>query len=156
MTYAITGLPIEPFQPLFGLPEEELAKRHIVRMMADAPLGYPCRILLEDAQPGDTLLLMNHEYHSADTPFRGRHAIFVNETATAPKRFVDEMPRVLTIRKAISLRAFDAAGMMIDAEVVSGTEVEALALRLLDNPATAYIHAHFAGRGCFAARIDRH
>lgn len=155
MTYAIAGLPVEQFQPLFGLPEGELAKRHIVRMTADTPVGYPCRIRLEDAAPGDTLLLLNHEYQSAETPYRGRHAIFVNETATAPGRFVDEMPRVLTVRKAISLRAFDAAGMMIDADVVPGAEVEALVLKLLENPEAAYLHAHFAGRGCFAARIDR-
>ena len=156
MTYAIAGLPVEQFRPLFGLPEEELAKRHIVRMTAETPVGYPCRILLEDAAPGDTLLLLNHEYQSAETPYRGRHAIFVNEAATAPRHFVDEMPPVLTVRKAISLRAFDAAGMMIDADVVPGAEVEALALKLLENPEAAYLHAHFAGRGCFAARIDRY
>src|ERR1700722_13477137 len=125
MTYSITGLAVEPFQPFFGLPEAELARHHIVRMKADAPVGYPCRVLLEDAKPGDTLLLLNHEYQSADTPYRGRHAIFVNEAAAAPGRFVDAIPPVLSIRKAISLRAFDAAGMMIEDEMVTGAEVEA-------------------------------
>jgi Protein of unknown function (DUF1203) len=155
MNYVITGLPVEQFQPLFGLSEEELARQHIVRMTAETPDSYPCRVLLADAQPGDTLLLLNYEYQPAETPYRARHAIFVNETATAPQRFENEMPRILTHRKAISLRAFDAADMMIDADVVPGAEVEKLALRLLENPEAAYIHAHFAGRGCFAARIDR-
>jgi hypothetical protein len=68
---------------------------------------------------------------------------------------VDEAPAVLSVRKAISIRAFDAADMMIDADVVPGDEVEALILRLLENPRAAYLHAHNAGRGCFAARIDR-
>ena len=155
MTYSITGLPVEPFQPFFGLPDEELARHHIVRMVADAPVGYPCRVLLEDARPGDSLLLLNHEYQPADTPYRGRHAIFVNEAATVPRTFVDEIPPVLSVRKSISLRAFDAQDMMIDAEVVAGGEVEAAVLRLLENPETVYLHAHNAGRGCFAARIDR-
>jgi hypothetical protein len=155
MTYAITGLPVEPFQPYFGLPDEDLAKLHIVRMTADQPVGFPCRVLLEDAQPGDTLLLLNHEYQPAETPYQGRHAIFVNERATAPRTFVDETPPVLTVRKAISIRAFDEVGMMIDADVVPGAETEALILRLFANPAAAYLHAHNAGRGCFAARIDR-
>src|ERR1700733_9805318 len=84
MTYSITGLAVEPFQPFFGLPEAELARHHIVRMKADAPVGYPCRVLLEDAKPGDSVLLLNHEYQSADTPYRGRHAIFVNDAANAP------------------------------------------------------------------------
>lgn len=155
MTYAIAGLPVEPFQPFFGLPEAELVKLNIVRMTADAPVGFPCRVLLEDAQPGDTLLLLNHEYQPAQTPYQGRHAIFVNERATAPKTYVDEVPAVLSVRKAISLRAFDEAGMILDAGVVPGGEVEALILRLLDNPRAAYLHAHNAARGCFAARIDR-
>jgi hypothetical protein len=124
-------------------------------MTADSPVGYPCRVLLEDAKPGDTLLLLNHEYQPARSPYQGRHAIFVNEAATAPASFVDEIPTVLSVRKAISIRAFDDTGMMIDADVVPGAEVEELILRLLDNPEAAYLHAHNAGRGCFAARIDR-
>ena len=155
MTYAIQGLPVEDFQPLFGLSDAQLAERHIVRMTADAPVGFPCRVLLADAKPGDTLLLLNHEYQPAETPYQGRHAIFVNEAANAPARFVDEVPPVLSIRKAISLRGFDEAGMIVDADVVPGAEVEALILKLFENPAIAYIHAHNAGRGCFAARIDR-
>jgi hypothetical protein len=155
MTYSITGLAVEPFQPFFGLPEAELARHHIVRMKADAPVGYPCRVLLEDAKPGDSVLLLNHEYQSADTPYRGRHAIFVNEAAKAPRTFVDEIPAVLSVRKAISLRAFDGRDMMIDAEVIAGAEVETAVRKLLSNPKVAYLHAHNAGRGCFAARIDR-
>ena len=155
MTYAITGLPVEDFQPLFGLSEAELAKRNIVRMTADSEVGYPCRVLLADAQPGDTLLLLNHEYQPAHTPYQGRHAIFVNERATTPATFVDEVPPVLTVRKAISLRGFDANDMIVDADVVPGEEVESLILKLFEDPAISYIHAHNAGRGCFAARIDR-
>lgn len=155
MTYSITGLPVEPFLPLFGLSGEDLARRHIVRMTSDAPTGFPCRVLLEDAPPGDTLLLLNHEYQPANSPYRGRHAIFVNELATAPRTFLEEIPPVLSVRKAISLRAFDAEDMMIDADIVPGAEVEASVLRLLQNPKTRYLHAHNAARGCFAARIDR-
>jgi len=56
VAYTIAGLPVEPFKPFFGLPDEELAKSHIVRVTADAPVGYPCRVLLADAKPGDTHL----------------------------------------------------------------------------------------------------
>lgn len=155
MSYVIAGLPVEPFAPFFGLPDAELAQLNMVRITADAPVGYPCRVLLEDARPGDTLLLLNHEYQPAQSPYQGRHAIFVNERATAPRTFIDEIPPVLSVRKAISLRAFDHAGMIVDADVVPGAEVEALILRLFENPQAAYLHAHNAGRGCFAARIDR-
>lgn len=155
MPFTISGLPVEPFQPLFGLSDAALAERGVIRMIADAPVGFPCRILLADAAPGDSLLLLNHEHQPAPSPYRSQHAIFVNEAAAAPARFVDEVPPVLTVRKAISLRAFDETGMMIDADVVPGPEVGGLILRLFENKQAAYLHAHNAGRGCFAARIDR-
>jgi hypothetical protein len=65
------------------------------------------------------------------------------------------MPDLLATRRLIALRAFDDAGMMIDAEIIPGAEVEASALRMLANPTVAYIHAHNPARGCYAARIDR-
>ena len=36
-----------------------------------------------------------------------------------------------------------------------GAQAEALIARFFENPNVAYIHAHYARRGCFAARIDR-
>ena len=155
MTYSITGLPIEPFLPFIGLSDRELTARHIVRVTADAPSKYPCRVLLEDAKQGDTLLLLNHEYQPAQSPYKGRHAIFVNELATAPRTFTDEIPPVLFARKTISLRVFDLDDMMIDADLMSGADVDAAVRRLLTNPNASYLHAHNADRGCFAARIDR-
>ena len=58
-------------------------------------------------------------------------------------------------RKLMSLRAFDHAGMMIDAEVVAGPDVHAAIVRLLRDDNAEYLHAHNVARGCFAARIDR-
>ena len=45
--------------------------------------------------------------------------------------------------------------MMVDADLANGRDVEAAIGRLLASPATAYIHAHYARPGCYAARIDR-
>jgi hypothetical protein len=155
MSYVVTGLPLEPFRPLFGLSDEALAEHGVVRYAVDANPGFPCRVTLEDAQPGETVLLVNYEHQSADTPYRSRHAIFVSETATETRRAVDEIPSALLVRKCISLRAFDAAGMMVDAELGAGSELEPMIEKMLAQPSVAYIHAHNAGRGCYAARIDR-
>jgi len=154
MSFVVTGLPVEPFRPLFGLDAAALAARGAVRMTADSKPGFPCRITLEDAEPGETVLLLNHEHLAVDTPYRSRHAIFVRESATAPARVDGVVPPVMATR-LLSLRAFDAADMMIDAEVVEGADAAPLIERFLDNPATAYLHAHAARRGCFVARIDR-
>jgi hypothetical protein len=53
------------------------------------------------------------------------------------------------------VRAFDAKGFMLDADVVHGREVEATIGRMLDEPRAAYLHLHNAKPGCYAARVDR-
>lgn len=155
MSFVITGLPIETFRPLFGLDDAALAAHGAIRMAVDAPVGFPCRITLEDAQPGETVLLLNHEHQSADTPYRSAHAIFVSEAATETRRAVDEVPGALRVRPHLAVRAFDAAGMMTEAALSSGAELEGVIERLLADPKAAYLHVHNAGRGCYAARVDR-
>lgn len=155
MSFIVTGLPLEPFRPLFGLSDAALAEQGVVRHVVDAPISFPCRVTLEDAQPGETVLLLNYEHQPAETPYRASHAIYVSETAKEIPRAVNEVPSALRVRAALSVRAFDEAGMMLDAEVVAGAELEPAIERLLAIPGAAYLHAHNAGRGCYAARIDR-
>ena len=52
MDYIVRGLPLAPFQPLFGLEDAALHARGIVRMTADRTPGFPCRVTLADAEPG--------------------------------------------------------------------------------------------------------
>lgn len=155
MSFIVTGLPFEHFSPLFGLSDADLAARGVLRYVADAPVGFPCRVTLEDARPGQSLLLLNYEHQPADTPYRAQHAIFVDESATETRRLVDEIPGCLAARPAIALRAYDAGGMMLEAAIAPGTDLRPLILRMLDRPETAYLHAHNAGRGCYAAAIAR-
>lgn len=153
MSYAVTSLPAEPFAPLFQLDDEALAARGARRVIADAPLGFPCRVSLDDARPGETLILVNYEHQPAPTPFRASHAIFVRE-GVQPVSTVDEMPPALR-RRLLSVRAFDASGMMRAADVTEGAAAGALIERLFEDPEIAYLHAHYAKWGCYAARIDR-
>jgi hypothetical protein len=67
---------------------------------------------------------------------------------------VDIVPPALA-RRTLSLRGFDGAHMMIEADLAEGANAAELIERFLANPSVAYIHAHYARRGCFAARIDR-
>lgn len=154
MTFRVTGLSPEPFRPLFGLPDEALARRGVRRVVADAPFGFPDRIEISDAVPGESLLLLNYLHQPADTPYRSGHAIFVRERAVAPTDLVGDLPPAMRARP-LSLRAFDAGDMMVDADLVDGAEAEALIGRLLADPKVAYLHAHYARRGCYAGRIER-
>ena len=154
MTFRITGLSPEPFRRLFGLPEDELAQQGVKRYVADKTPGFPCRVEMRDAEPGETVLLLNHVCQPADTPYRASHAIFVREGAADAYDRVDEVPAVMRAR-LLSLRAYDTDGMMLDADVVEGAAVEPLIARLLANSDVSYIHAHYAKRGCYSGRIDR-
>lgn len=154
MTFRVTGLPPGPFRPLFGLTDAELARRGVRRVVADADFGFPDRIEISDASPGESLLLLNYLHQPADTPYRSGHAIFVREREVAPTDLVGELPPAMLARP-LSLRAFDGAGMMIDADLVDGAAAEALIGRLLAEPGVAYIQAHYARRGCYAGRIER-
>jgi hypothetical protein len=154
MSFRISGLDPAPFRELYGLPEDELARRGARRMMADQTPGFPDRVELRDAEPGESVLLLNFTHLAVDSPYRSSHAIFVREGAERSASTVNDVPESLRAR-LISLRAFDAAGMMTDADVVDGKALVPLIERFLADPAVSYLHAHYARRGCYAARIER-
>jgi hypothetical protein len=154
MAFRITGLQAAPFQALFGLSDEALAQLGACRVVADAKPGYPDRIELTDAEPGQTLLLINHTHLPNDGPYRSSHAIFVREGASQTFDSVDIVPQSLRVR-TLSVRSFDEAGMMMDADLVQGTELEQLIDRLFADPKAEYLHVHNAKRGCYACRVDR-
>jgi hypothetical protein len=154
LKFRISGLSAEPFRHLFGLPQQELARHGAVRYLVDAKPGYPDRIELRDVEPGQSVILVNYTHQPADSPYRSSHAIFVREGAEEPFDRVDEVPGSMRIR-LLSLRAFDAKGMMLDADVIEGREIETVVARMFADPDVAYIHVHNAKRGCYAARIDR-
>ncbi len=154
MSFRIIGLDPAPFRHLYGLSDGELAAQGVQRHLAEAESGFPDRIELRHAQPGQTVLLLNYTHQPADTPYRASHAIFVREGAERAYDATDEVPEPLRVR-LISLRAFDGGHQMVDADVVAGQELESVVGRFFANPGIRYLHAHYAKRGCYAARIER-
>jgi len=154
MGFRISGLSPEPFRHLYGLSDEELAKHGAKRYRVDKERSFPDRIEMRDAVPGETVLLLNHVCQPADTPYRASHAIFVREGAERAYERVDEIPEVMGGR-LLSLRAYDAGDMMVDADVVEGSRAVEVIERFFANKDVAYIHAHNAKRGCYSGRIDR-
>ena len=154
MHFRMLGLDPRPFLPLFGLDEAALRERHVLRVSVDAPDAYPDRIELRDGAPGESMLLLNHVSLDVPTPYRATHAIYVREGACDRFEQQDVVPEALR-RRLLSVRAFDGGGMMVDADVTEGRELELLIERLFSNPAAAFLHVHHARRGCYAARIER-
>jgi hypothetical protein len=153
MDFQITGLAAHDFSPLFALNDAELYARSAIRMVANSRPGFPCRVSLEDAAIGETVLLINYEHLAVAGPYRSRHAIFVRENAREPQLAVNEVPEVLS-RRLLSVRAFDSDGLMKDADVVQGTELAVVASRMLEREGIQFLHVHNAKPGCFAARVD--
>jgi hypothetical protein len=152
--FVLRGLDPAPFTTLFALDDEALAALDARRVVATSKPGFPCRVSLEDAEPGETLILANFEHLPVASPFRSRHAVYVRKGAGDPAEYRDTLPDQFRTRM-LSLRAFDDAGMMIDADLADGRDAVAVIERMLAVPNVAYLHAHFAKPGCFAARIDR-
>lgn len=157
MNVQINALPVAPFVPLFGLDDAELARRGIVRRIAEkSPTSRcPCRVSLRDADAGSTVLLLNYEHLPVATPYRSSYAIFVREHATPAQLAPNEIPEVMQHRP-LALRAFDRQGLLLDADLAQGeAEVSATLRRLLARADAAYVHVHNARHGCYVARADR-
>lgn len=149
MAYRISGL-----DPAAFADTDALLKAGAIRVRADSKPGYPCRVTLEDAEPGENLLLLNHVSHDVATPFRSAYAIYVREGAAAAAEFIDQAPAFFGHR-TLGLRGFDADGMLRRASVAGPGEADGAIRGLLDYDEIAYIHIHNAGAGCFMARAER-
>jgi uncharacterized protein DUF1203 len=154
MAYRIEGLAPEAFESLYGLMDGELAARNARRVAAASARGYPCRVTLEDAAAGESLILLHHVSHDVETPYRSGYAIYVREGATEAASYVDATPPVFEGRP-LGLRGFDAEGMLRHALLALPGEADAKIRELFERPEIATIHAHNAAHGCFAARIER-
>jgi hypothetical protein len=155
LAYRITGISTAPFAALFGADDSALLKAGARRVIADESPGFPCRDGLDEAALGESLLLVHHAHVAVSTsPYRASGPVFIREALRQAAVLEDAWPDYLASR-ILSLRAYDEAGLIVDADVVDGMDGEGLARRLLARPDTAFVHAHFARRGCFAAEIRR-
>ena len=153
VSFRFKGLSVAPFAPLLSLSDAALQAAGMRRMIADEKPGFPCRVSLADAEPGERVLLVNYEHQPARSPYRATGPIFVREAARAAFDG-GEVPPALRPR-LLSLRAYDAADFMVDAEMCEGTAVETLLERLFARADTDYVHVHYARRGCYAALVRR-
>ncbi|HEY7807334.1 MAG TPA: DUF1203 domain-containing protein [Croceibacterium sp.] len=154
MTYIIEGVPRERFAELFGLDNAALAARGARRVVASGE-GFPCRVSLVDAEPGESLILLNYVSHDVAGPYRATHAILVREQTEQAPTYIDRIPPVFT-QRTLSLRGFDASGDLVASRVSKPDEHEQAIADLLADPQVDHIDAHNAGHGCFSARIERY
>ncbi|MGO4387101.1 DUF1203 domain-containing protein [Microvirga sp. 2YAF29] len=154
MPFQIRGLEAGHFSHLFSLDERELAAIGAHRVIADKEDAYPCRVSLTRVAVGEELLLLNHVHQATPTsPYRASGPIFASRASKAGV-YRDELAPILKDR-LLSLRAYDADALIVDAAVGENGQVLDVIQRFFSNPKIVHIDAHFAGRGCFGARIER-
>ncbi len=155
MTYRISGLHPEAFAKLLTLDDAALAAHGAMRVTATAKPGFPCRITLEDAEVGEELILLHHISHDVATPYRSAYAIYVRVDARDTATYHNALPPVFEGRP-IALRGFDGAGMLKGALLALPGQVDEQIRALFESDEIAYIHAHNAAHGCYAALVERY
>jgi hypothetical protein len=153
MTFQIQALPTENFAPLFALDDAALTAQNAIRVTAHSDSGYPCRVSLTDVPAGTELILLNHAHLDIASPYASRHAIYVSKVAAQATPAPDTVPDMLASR-TLSVRAFDQAGLMADADVVAGDALSGMLADYFAKPQIAWVDIHSAARGCFLARAQ--
>lgn len=119
--------------------------------------GYPCRQCCRDAEVGTSVVLVSHDPFTVTSPYRSASPIFLHTHDCGAPDEVDEsaeLPDQLT-RRNLSVRAFDASAMMLDAAHITGTDLRANLERMFADPAVTELHVHNSPRGCWAATFER-
>ncbi len=154
MEFMVSALPEDNFARLFALDDAQLQARGAKWYVANRQPGFPCRVSLQDAVPGERVLLVPFTHQPANSPYRASGPVFVRERARQASLAVNEVPELLRLR-LLSVRGYDADGLMVEADIIEGRQLEALIERLFNDPRVTYLHVHFAKPGCYACRIDR-
>lgn len=107
----------------------------------------PCRVCLQDIQPGEEALLLTHSPRDQPHPYRFIGPVFIHVEACRPYAERTGVPPLLQSRQ-LSLRAFDAQGELLDGRVVHGAEAQAALTEMFADGRVDAVHAHNAGVGC--------
>ena len=154
MSFQISPLNAEQFDHLYSMSPEQLTAQNIIERTASNNTGFPCRVSLENAEVGEKLLLVNFEHLPVDSPYRSRHAVYVRRNAKTAHLESNQIPDGM-LMNLFSVRGFDNDGIMLEADVCEGTQLETAINTAFANPAVEYLHLHYAKAGCYAARVDR-
>jgi hypothetical protein len=154
MDYRITGLPAALFVDLQQASDDELQQRGVERHIVESANSAPCRISLEDAEPGEEVLLFTFAHQPAASPYASSGPIFIRRSADRTFDALNTIPEQQR-RRLLSVRAYDDTDHIVDAEVTPGAELESLIDRFFEKRQVRYLHVHYARYGCYACRVDR-
>jgi len=152
--FAVRSLRYSDFSKYFALSNTDLKKHGAYTFIADESPCYPCRVSLEDARIGENVLAISFAHHLASSPYRSSGPIFIRENAKPTPVKSNTLPMMLRHR-LLSVRGYDSASVMIEAETTNGEALETVIQSQFSNEAVNYIHIHNAGPGCFNCSVER-
>lgn len=155
MTYRYQSLNPAHFAPLATLSDAELAARNIVVTQVAPGERAPCRLTLENTPAGETVLLLNHTHQPTSSPYGARGPIFIRKAALGRPPVVSADLPAMLVGRQLSVRAYDAAGMIVDGAVVEAADLKPHLDALFGRADVDEVHLHFPGRGCYAAKAVR-
>jgi hypothetical protein len=137
------------------------AARHAVKagasdhaiVSADSPGSSPCRHCLRWAQPGERVILFPYAAIPSGHPYSETGPIFVHADECQRYSATNEYPA--DFRNGRVFRAYDSKYNIIEAEIVNGSEPEAVIESLFQNPDTAFVDVRSVTHGCFTFRVQR-
>jgi hypothetical protein len=154
MSFVIQGLDPNLFGSLSSQKQATFNGAFVEHHTVTESPGFPCRITLNDAGIGETVLLVSYAHHQSTAPYAQSGPIFVTQDAVERARYVNDVPPALA-RRTLSLRGYNANGTMVDAVIVEGGVAGDAIELMFEDQAIVRIDAHNATRGCFAAHIIR-
>jgi hypothetical protein len=120
---------------------------------ADSPGSCPCRHCLRWAQPGERVILFSYAAIPSGHPYSETGPIFVHADECQRYSATNEYPT--EFRNGRVFRAYDAKYKIIDAQVMNGSEPEAVIESLFQNRDTAFVDVRSVTHGCFTFRVQR-
>jgi len=119
----------------------------------DTPESAPCRHCLRWAQPGERVILFPYTAIPSGQPYSETGPIFVHADECQRYSATNEYPADFC--NCRGFRAYDSKYNIIDAQIANGSAPEVAIEGLFENPATSFVDARSATRGCFTFRVQR-
>lgn len=122
--------------------------------IASAQGGEPMRDQLRRAHAGERLILCSYQAVALPSDFAEIGPVYISAELEPAESAVGRLPEGY-FNRLFALRSYDEQNRIVGSLLVEPASAPAAFATALASPGVAYLHARFAGHGCFAARVDR-
>lgn len=133
---------------LWQLSKTELATQNAQRIEVGSKPSYPCRISLEDAEIGETVIGVPYTFNKSKSFYQASGPIFMRQNVSPYRSKRGHVPTML-LSRLLSLRSYCVDGYLQTAEVIPGNKLADYLAEPERFSTTHYVHIHNARTGCY-------